>query len=166
MLALLDPSRQTIPEYAEERRRIEEAAADVEAAFPGALTLQIADDFAASVAAYKQFDVLLVNSVYDGLNLVAKEAPLVNERDGVVVLSRNAGAFEELADWVVPVDPLDVEGQAAALREALALDVDERRRRLAAIRGWVQEHGLERWLDALLADFDAAAARKRPTASR
>ncbi len=82
------------------------------------------------------------------------------------MLSRNAGAFEELADWVVPVDPLDVEGQAAALREALALDADERRRRIEAIRGCVREHDLERWLDALLADFDAAAARKRPAASR
>ena len=54
----------------------------------------------------------------------------MNERDGVLVLSRNAGAFEELADWVVPVDPLDVEGQAEALREALGLDAGERRRRL------------------------------------
>jgi trehalose 6-phosphate synthase len=170
MRALLDPSRQTIPEYVTYLEAIRREIERVNERFGRdgwlPIDLCVQDDFAASVAAYKQFDVLLVNSVYDGLNLVAKEAPLVNERDGVLVLSRNAGAFEELADWVVPVDPLDVEGQAAALREALALDVDERRRRLDAIRGWVQEHGLERWLDALLADFDAAAARKRPAASR
>ena len=92
MLALLDPSRQEIPEYIDERRRIEEAAAAVEARFPGALRLRIADDFHQSIAAYKQFDVLLVNAVMDGLNLVAKEAPYVNARDGVVVLSENAGA--------------------------------------------------------------------------
>ena len=109
------PSRQEIPEYVEERRRIEAAAAAVEARFPGALTLRIADDFPASIAAYKQFDVLLVNAVMDGLNLVAKEAPIVNERDGVVVLSVNAGAYEELGDWVVPVDPFDVAGTADAL---------------------------------------------------
>ena len=75
MLALLDASRQEIPEYVEEIRRIKEAAGAVEAGFPGALTLRIADDFPASIAAYKQFDVLLVNAVMDGLNLVAKEAP-------------------------------------------------------------------------------------------
>ncbi len=81
-------------------RRIEAAAAAVERALPRRRsTLRIADDFPASIAAYKQFDVLLVNAVLDGLNLVAKEAPLVNERDGVVVLSVNAGAYEELGDW-------------------------------------------------------------------
>ena len=126
MLALLDPSRQEIPEYIDERRRIEEAAAAVEERFPGALRLRIADDFHQSIAAYKQFDVLLVNAVMDGLNLVAKEAPYVNARDGVVVLSVNAGAFEEIGAWTVPVDPLDVEGQADALEAALALPEEER----------------------------------------
>ncbi len=170
MRALLDPSRQTIPEYVTYLEAIRREIARVNERFGRdgwlPIDLRVQDDFAASVAAYKQFDVLLVNSVYDGLNLVAKEAPLVNERDGVLVLSRNAGAFEELADWVVPVDPLDVEGQAAALREALGLDAGERRRRLDAIRGQVREHDLEHWLDALLADFDAAAGRKRHAASR
>src|SRR5215213_384602 len=146
MLALLDPSRQEIPEYVEERRRIEETAAALESAFPGALTLQIADDFHASVAAYKQFDVLLVNAVMDGLNLVAKEASLVNERDGVVVLSVNAGAFEELGDWVVPVEPLDVEATADALEDALALTEEERRARQAAIRAHVRANDLEHWI--------------------
>ena len=64
--------------------------------------LQVADNFPQSVAAYKQYDVLLVNAVYDGLNLVAKEGPLVNTRDGVLVLSENAGAHEELGDGRSP----------------------------------------------------------------
>jgi trehalose 6-phosphate synthase len=170
MRALLDPSRQSIPEYVTYLAEIEREIARVNARFGRdgwlPIDLHVEDDFAASVAAYKQFDVLLVNSVYDGLNLVAKEAPLVNERNGVVVLSRNAGAFEELGDWVVPVDPLDVDGQGEALRLALGLDEDERRRRLEAIRGWVREHDLERWVDALLADFDAAAVRRRRVVPR
>ena len=87
-----------------------------------------------SIAAYKQFDVLLVNAIMDGLNLVAKEAPFVNARDGVVVLSVNAGAYEELGEWTIPVDPLDVEGQATALEDAVALPRAERRARLDAIR--------------------------------
>ena len=162
MLALLDASRQAIPEYVEELRRIEAAAAAVEARHPGALTLSIADDFPASVAAYKQFDVLLVNAVMDGLNLVAKEAPIVNERAGAVVLSVNAGAFEELGSWVVPVEPLDVGATADALEHALALDVGERRARQEAIRAHVRRHDLEAWIAAQLADLDQASRIRRP----
>jgi trehalose 6-phosphate synthase len=161
MLALLDPSRQNIPEYSEERERIEVAAAAVEARFPGALRVRLADDFPESVAAYKQFDVLLVNAVMDGLNLVAKEAPLVNTRDGVLVLSVNAGAHEELGDWAVPVDPFDVDGQAGALAHALALPVEERRRRLAAIREQIRHHDLAHWIQAQLADLDRASTMRR-----
>jgi trehalose 6-phosphate synthase len=161
MLALLDPSRQDIPEYVEEVRRIEEAAARVEEAFPGALTVQVADDFPASVAAYKQFDVLLVNAVMDGLNLVSKEAPFVNERAGAVALSVNAGAFEELREWVVPVEPLDVDATADALEDALALPEEERRARQEAIRARVRAHDLEAWAAAQLADLDRASSIRR-----
>ena len=162
MLALLDPSRQEIPEYIDERRRIEEAAAAVEERFPGALRLRIADDFHQSIAAYKQFDVLLVNAVMDGLNLVAKEAPYVNARGGAVVLSVNAGAYEEIGDWTVPVDPLDVEGQADALAAALALPEAERHARLDAIRDHVRRHDLSRWIDAQLSDLDRASTMRQP----
>jgi trehalose 6-phosphate synthase len=161
MLALLDASRQTIPEYVEERERIEAAAAAVERRFPGALTLRIADDFPGSIAAYKQFDVLLVNAVMDGLNLVAKEAPVVNERAGAVALSVNAGAFEELGGWVVPVDPFDVAATADALEAALTLGDDERLARRRAIRDHVREHDLEHWIGAQLADLDRASSIRR-----
>ena len=162
MLARLDATPQEITEYVEEQRRIEAAAADVEARHPGALTLCIADDFPASIAAYKQFDVLLVNAVMDGLNLVAKEAPIVNERAGAVVLSVNAGAFEELGSWVVPVDPLDVRATADALENALALGEEERRLRQEAIRAHGRAHDLEAWIDAQLADLDRARSIRRP----
>jgi trehalose 6-phosphate synthase len=160
MLALLDPSRQDIPEYVEERERIEAAAAAVEARFPGALRLHIADDFAQSVAAYKQFDVLLVNAVMDGLNLVAKEAPIVNERGGVVVLSVNAGAFEELRDWVIPAEPIDVGQTSRALERALALAPERRQEWLRSIRGHVRRHDLAAWIAAQLADLDHASTMR------
>ena len=83
--------------------------------------LQVGDNFPQAVAAYKQFDVLLVNPIFDGMNLVAKEAPLVNGRDGVVVLSENAGAHEEIGEWAITVNPFDIEGQAEALYEALTM---------------------------------------------
>jgi trehalose 6-phosphate synthase len=161
MLALLDPSRQEIPEYVEERERIEAVADDLEARFPGAFQLRIGDDFLQSIAAYKQFDVLLVNAVKDGLNLVAKEAPLVNEQDGVVVLSVNTGVIEEIGSWVVPVDPLDVEQQADALEDALALPVEQRRSWLEAIRGHVRRHDLSEWIAAQMADLDRASTMQR-----
>jgi trehalose 6-phosphate synthase len=125
------------------------------------IDLQIHDDFPQAVAAYKQFDVLLVNAVFDGLNLVAKEAPLVNERGGVLVLSENAGAHEELAEWVVSINPFDLGGQAEAIHRALAMAEGERERRLEAIRERVRSHDLEWWIGVQLSDFDAAAARRR-----
>ncbi len=113
-----------------------------------AIDLQIADNFHQSVAAYKQYDVLLVNAIFDGLNLVAKEAPLVNTRNGVLVLSENTGAHEELGEWALTVNPFDVAGQAEAIHEALELAEDERARRLAAIREHVREHDLAAWIEA------------------
>jgi trehalose 6-phosphate synthase len=162
MLALLDPSRQEIPEYAEYLAAIEREARRVNDRFQRngwtPIDLQIDDDFPKSLAAYKQFDVLLVNAIFDGMNLVAKEAPLVNERDGVVVLSENTGAHAELGEWSLTVNPFDVEGQARALHEALTLDRGERRRRLEAIRAHVREHDVGEWLDLQLAALDRVAA--------
>jgi trehalose 6-phosphate synthase len=124
------------------------------------LQLRVADDFASSIAAYKQFDVLLVNAVSDGLNLVAKEAPLLNTRDGVVVLSVNTGAWEELGSWTIGVDPFDVEAQADALERALELPPDERRARRSAIAAQVREHDLGAWVEAQLGDLDRAISMR------
>jgi trehalose 6-phosphate synthase len=161
LLALLDPSRQEIPEYVDYRRATEEAAAAVNARFGTAdwlpVRLDVRDDFLASVAAYVEYDVLLINPVMDGLNLVAKEAPLVNERDGVLVLSREAGAFAELDGWAIGVDPLDVDQQAEALARAIALPRAERHARLEGIRGRVRAHDVDAWAARELAELDARA---------
>ena len=161
-VALLDPSRQEIPEYVEHAAAIDGAARAANTRFGRdgwePIVLRVEDDFAASVAAYKQYDALFVNAVFDGLNLVAKEAPLVNRRDGVLVLSENAGAHEELGEWAVSVDPFDVDAQAEALHAALTMPRDERRLRLERIRGQVAEHDIAAWLAAQLADLDAATS--------
>jgi trehalose 6-phosphate synthase len=165
MLALLDPSRQEIAEYAEYLGAIQREARRVNARFQRngwtPIELEIKDDFARSVAAYKQFDVLLVNAVYDGMNLVAKEAPLVNERGGVVVLSENAGAHAELGEWALTVNPFDVQAQAEALERALLMEPPERRRRLAAIDSYVREHDVNVWIEAQLRALDRVAAAAR-----
>jgi trehalose 6-phosphate synthase len=157
MLALLDPSRQDIPEYVDYVDAFTREADDVNRRFATEgwqpVDLRVRDDFAQTVAAYKDYDVLFVNAVYDGMNLVAKEAPLVNTRNGVLVLSENAGAVEELGMWSVPVSPFDVDGQAEGLHEALTMEESERQARAAAIRAHVRGHDVARWVAAQLADL-------------
>jgi trehalose 6-phosphate synthase len=163
LLALLDPSRQDIPEYSEYLGAIQREVRRVNDRFQSdvwvPIDLRIEDDLPRSVAAYKQFDVLLVNAIFDGLNLVSKEAPLVNTRDGVVVLSENTGAAEELGVWAVTINPFDVAAQAEAIHEALEMPTEERQARLEAIRTHVREHDVARWLEAQLAELDRASTR-------
>jgi len=163
MLTLLDPSRQDIPEYSEYLAAIQREVRTVNDRFQEEgwlpIDLQIADNFPQAVAAYKQFDVLLVNAIYDGMNLVAKEAPLVNGRDGVLILSENAGAHDEIGEWALTVNPFDVHGQAEAIYRALTLPAEERRRRATAIRQYVETHRVEGWIEAQLADLDRVAGR-------
>jgi trehalose 6-phosphate synthase len=158
MAALLTPSRQDIPEYAEYVGAVETAARRVNDRFGREgwqpVELDLADDFPRSIAGYKQFDVLFANPVFDGLNLVAKEAFLVNEHDGALVLSENAGVHEELGEWAITVNPLDISGQADALYAALTLEPAERRRRADAIREHVRAHDIREWVDAQLADLE------------
>jgi trehalose 6-phosphate synthase len=163
MLVLLDPSRQDIPEYSEYMGAIQRSARAVNERFRVGewlpVDVRMEDNFPQAVAAYKQFDVLLVNAIFDGLNLVAKEAPLVNERDGVVVLSENAGAHDELGEWAITVNPFDVAGQAEALHEALELSAEERRARLDGIRRHVRQHDIGSWIESELDDLQSAADR-------
>jgi trehalose 6-phosphate synthase len=163
MLALLDPSRQDIPEYAEYLGAIQRAARAVNDRFQQEgwtpIDLRIEDNFPLSVAAYKQYDALLVNAIYDGLNLVAKEAPLVNERDGVLILSENAGAHEELGPWALSVNPFDLEAQAKAIEQAIEMSAEERRARIGSIRDHVRSHDIVAWLETQLEDLDEWSAR-------
>jgi trehalose 6-phosphate synthase len=164
MLALLDPSRQDIPEYAEYVGAVQRAARRVNDRFYTsddwtAVDLRLSDNFPQAVAAYKQFDVLLVNAIFDGMNLIAKEAPLVNARDGVLILSENAGAHAELGDYAISVNPFDIQEQADAIHEALTMPAGERRRRLEGIRAHVREHDIAAWTQDQLDDLEALRSR-------
>ena len=79
------------------------------------IQLKLRDDLEEAVAAYKHYDVLLVNAMFDGMNLVAKEGPLVNERGGVSILSENTGAHEELGEFALSVNPFDIQETADAI---------------------------------------------------
>ena len=131
MLALAYPSREGLAEYQAYRSEIEHTAELVNErwAVDGwrPVHLDVADDRDRSLAALGAYDVLLVNPVRDGMNLVAKEGPLVNTVDGVLVFSREAGAWEELSGAALGINPFDVTETAAALDRALAMAPEERR---------------------------------------
>jgi trehalose 6-phosphate synthase len=97
-----------------------------------------------------------VNSLKDGLNLVAKEGPVLNERDGVLLLSPEAGAYDELAPHALAVHPYDVEQNAEALHRALTMPADERAARAAKLRDAALRHTPETWLHALVAHAQQA----------
>lgn len=163
--ALLQPTRQDVDEYVEYLQRIREVVSHINTKHGNTdwmpIDLRIESHIHRAVAAYKHYDVLVVNPIFDGMNLIAKEAPLVNERDGVMILSENAGAHEELGSFAITINPFDVEAQAEALHQALVMPHDERAFRNQEIKRIVRENDVGKWLDAQQEDI----ARKR-TADR
>jgi trehalose 6-phosphate synthase len=157
-LALLQPSRQDVPQYAAYLAEVHAAADRVNERFGTGdwqpVDLRLGDNLALAVAAYRLFDVLMVNAVFDGMNLVAKEAIVVNARDGVLALSENTGAHQELDAIAVTLSPFDIEQQAGALYTALTMPADERRLRHEAGRDIVRHNNVKKWLDRQLADVD------------
>ena len=158
-VALLQPSREDVEEYAEYKARVMQVVAEINTKHGNTdwmpVDVRVHDNFPATLAAYKNFDVLMVNATFDGMNLVAKEGALLNEHDGVLILSENTGAFEELGAFVVPVNPFDIEEQAQALHKALTMPAEDRRARLENIRAVVEGNSIEKWIAAQFADFDA-----------
>ncbi|MDP9181476.1 MAG: trehalose-6-phosphate synthase, partial [Actinomycetota bacterium] len=156
MLALVQPTRQDIPQYIDYLSEIRRAGAEINERYGTddwkPLDLRIGEGLARAVAAYQEADVLLVNPVRDGMNLVAKEGVLLNERDAVLVLSHQAGVFEEIGAFALGVHPLDVMEQAGALHHALTMPLEERRARLNASRAVVERNDAGRWLDQQLQD--------------
>jgi trehalose 6-phosphate synthase len=163
-LALLSPSRMELPEYREytqaclaEARRVNEALGR-EDWMP--IELRLKDDYVGAIAAYGLYDVLFVNPVIDGMNLVAMEGPLLNRRRGVLVLSRNAGAFGRLGRYALSVNPFDLDEMADALETALTMPVDERTRRARGLSRLVLANPPERWVGEQLEDLERAKRRR------
>jgi trehalose 6-phosphate synthase len=155
--AMVYPSRLGLAEYLAYGQEVQTLATQINAkwaraAGPGdagwtPIMLEPQDNHPRSVAALRRADVLLVNPVRDGLNLVAKEGPLVNERDGVLVLSHQAGAWDELGEHAIGVNPFDVTGTAQAVATALDLPAAERSARAQALRKVVEGRGPLDWFD-------------------
>jgi trehalose 6-phosphate synthase len=121
------------------------------------------ESYARAVSAYGLYDVLLVNPVFDGMNLVAMEGPLVNRRAGVLVLSRNAGAYGRLGRHALGVNPFDVRETADAIAQALEMGHDERVRRARGLARTVLAHTPATWLANQLELLDRAVELRGST---
>jgi trehalose 6-phosphate synthase len=157
-LALLQPSRQDVPEYASYLDGIYDVTVEVNGKHGNdqwmPIDFRLIDNLELAVAAYRRCDVLVANSVYDGMNLVAKEVLVVNERSCVLALSENAGAHDELGAVALTLQPFDIEQQAQALFEALTMDDDERHTRHDIGAEIVRTNDVAKWLRRQLTDIE------------
>ena len=149
--AYVYPSRESLPEYMAYRQEVEALAERLNDRWSTSdwtpIMLDTSDYFPRSVAALRRYDVLLVNPVRDGLNLVAKEGALLNERNGVVALSREAGVWDELERGALEVNPYDVAGTAETLSEALEMEPAERARRSKVLKKAASRRTPGDWLN-------------------
>lgn len=156
-LALLYPSRLALESYRRYFadctgvvRRINERFEAKTDGPEGPVVLHFEDDYYRSLGAMAVYDSLLVNPVFDGLNLVAKEGVFANDRDGALVLSRNAGVFEELGAAALAVNPFDVAETADAIEHSTSMPAAERRRRAKRLKALVTRTTPESWIRAQL----------------
>jgi trehalose 6-phosphate synthase len=155
--AFLQPSRQDVAAYRDYLKLVRTTAHRINRRYGGngwaPIRLELGESVRKAMAALRNFDVLLVNPVYDGLNLVSKEGALVNRNAGVIVLSENAGAHEELHPHVLSVNPFDIEATADAIHRGLVMSAEERRRRNEGARDVVRTNDIARWISRQVQDI-------------
>jgi trehalose 6-phosphate synthase len=149
-VALLVPSRLGVDEYQDYLAEIMAAAGRVNAEFGASewepVRVLVGENYPRAVAALKRYNVLLVNSIADGMNLVAKEGPVVNRCDGVIVLSERTGANQQLGPGALVIAPCDIYATAQALHRALVMPAQERSQRAARMRESIEREDIEDWL--------------------
>ena len=151
------PSRSAIPEYRAYTEQVRQFAQEIVEEFRtpdwNPLILEVRDDYPRSLAACAVADVLLVNPIRDGMNLVAQEGPVLSQRGCALVLSREAGAAATLGDHALLINPYDISETAAALHQALAMPDAERQRRSAALAATAAATSPARWLEDQIASL-------------
>ena len=130
------------------------------------IDLKLRENLDEAIACYKHYDLLIVNAMFDGMNLVAKEGPLVNEHCGVSLLSENTGAHEELGEFSLSVNPFDVQEQADAIHRALTMSDEEREWRAEGLKSIIRERDPGDWIDDQLRDIEAKRAGRSPAEAR
>jgi len=156
MMMLLVPSRMSVSEYSNYLQDIMAQAgminADYNQEYWEPVRIVVGSNYPRAIAAMQIANVVLVNPIADGMNLVAKESMLVNNRDAVLILSENAGAFYELGDDALTVSPFDTYGTADALNEALTMDPAERRQRASRLSEQIRGADVREWFAAQVDD--------------
>ncbi|NMC47160.1 MAG: trehalose-6-phosphate synthase [Chloroflexi bacterium] len=149
-LALLVPSRRGINEYKEYLDKIMAIAGQINAEFGSSswepVRILVGEDYPRAIAALQMYDVLLVNAVADGMNLVAKEGPIVNQHDGVLVLSERAGASQQLAPGSIVISPCDIYATAEAMHQGLVMGKEEKAARAKTLRWLIENNDIFCWL--------------------
>ncbi len=158
-LAFLVPSRTHLRQYQRYMEEVKQVIQQVNNAHGSGAWQPIVpfmeNNYAQAIAGMKLYDALLVNTLVEGMNLVAKEGPVVNNRDGVLVLSQSSGAYRQLAEGAITVAPTDVDGTAAALLQAITMPPAERKRRASLLYRTVSRHDNGEWLCRQLQDIAA-----------
>ncbi|KPJ52094.1 MAG: hypothetical protein AMJ37_03545 [Dehalococcoidia bacterium DG_18] len=158
-LAFLVPSRTHIRQYQRYALEVTEVIGAINTKYGSddwqPIRVFHENNYVQALAGLRLYDVLLVNPVIDGMNLVAKEGPTVNTCDGVLVLSEAAGSCEQLGESALPVSPTDLEGTMKAIYQALSMSPEERSRRAAVMRKSIEEEDITMWLDRQLEDITA-----------
>jgi trehalose 6-phosphate synthase len=156
-LAILVPSRLGVEEYQDYLDELMAAAGRINATYGDGdwepVRLLVGENYPRAVAALQLYDALLVNAIADGMNLVAKEGPIVNRRDGVLILSERAGARQQLETSALVISPCDVFATAQALHQALTMPDEERRTRADRLRWLVERDDITAWLCWQLESF-------------
>jgi trehalose 6-phosphate synthase len=168
-LAFLIPSRTDLGVYRAYRDLIYRTVEEVNRRFAAVcgdppIRVFYTNDREQALAAMESCDVLLINSLLDGMNLVAKEWAVVSQRPGVLILSETAGVVEEAAESALLVSPLDIEGTAQAMADGLDMPLTERAVRLARFRDRVTRWTATEWLAAQRADLGLGTASFDPGA--
>jgi trehalose 6-phosphate synthase len=112
------------------------------------------NNYTQAIAGMKLYDVLLINTIVEGMNLVAKEGPVVNTHNGVLVLSESSGAYHQLGRAVLPVSPTDIEGTMESLYQAIQMSPEERKERAAILTDLIQREDINHWVCRQLEDID------------
>lgn len=149
-IAILVPSRLEVGEYQTYLDELMAAAGRVNVHHGTSewepVRVLVGESYPRALAALQRYDVLLVNPVADGMNLVCKEGPVINQKDGVIVLSERAGAHQQLGENALVISPCDVFDTAQALHAALTMPPDERRRRADRLRRSIEQEDIRTWL--------------------
>jgi trehalose 6-phosphate synthase len=163
-LAFLVPSRQSLPEYKRYTADVMKIINEVNQKYGThdwqPITAFCENDRTRALAAMQYYDVLLVNPIIDGMNLVAKEGPVVNQVNGILVLSRTVGAFQQLGKTCIPTSPTDVNETAHALYKALTLPPEERRSKSTLTRQIVERQDLNVWMSRQISDINEQLDRQ------